>query len=101
MQKVVFLFRRLLETITSEEGLETASYIAYDLGPYSEEVEGALEALSQDGYLTIKDKTVTLTSIGYSTAESLASAKPKAASALRSIVDLLETLTSNEIVLCV
>lgn len=101
VQKVLFLFRKLLESINPEEGPASAGYVAYDLGPYSEEVEGALGALLKDKLLAVKDKSFFLTAQGTGIAEKLESSKPKAASALRSIVDVVELLDSDELILYV
>ncbi|TLZ81511.1 MAG: hypothetical protein E6K03_10215 [Methanobacteriota archaeon] len=102
VQKVSFLFRRLLESIHPEEGPSSVGYIAYDLGPYSEEVEGALVALLKDKLIEMDDnKRFHLTIRGTQIAQELESSKPKASSALRSIVDVVELLTSNELILYV
>lgn len=101
VQKAIFLFRKLLESINPDEGPSSAGYVAYDFGPYSEEVEGALDTLLRDKLLGAKDKNFLLTSEGALVAKELEVAKPKAASALRSIVDVVELLTPDELILYV
>ena len=102
VQKVSFLFRKLLESIHPEEGPASVGYIAYDLGPYSEEVEGALLALLKDKLIRLDDdKRFHLTSRGTEIAEELEASKPKATSALRSIVEVVELLNTNELILYV
>ena len=103
VQKVSFLFRKLLESISPEEGPASAGFIAYDLGPYSEEVHGALLTLLKDKILAVDEKTkyYRLTPEGARIAKELELAKPKASSALRSIVDVVELLDSKELVLYV
>jgi len=102
VQKVLFLFRKLLESIHPEEGPASVGYIAYDLGPYSEEVEGALVALLKDGLIELDaNKRFHLTAQGARIARDLESSKPKATSALRSIVDVVEILNPDELILYV
>jgi len=101
VQKVVFLFRKLLESINPQEGPASAGYTAYDLGPYSEEVEGALLALLKDRLIEVDMKRFHLTDQGTRIAKELESSKPKATTALRSIVDVVEILNSDELILYV
>ena len=102
VQKVTFLFRRLLGNVDESQSPEAAGYIAYDLGPYSEEVEGALSSLCDDHLVEVSQKReLGLTSAGGAVATQIATERLKGVKAMDSILDLLEDLSPQEIILYV
>ena len=90
-----------------EETSTTASptgtgYIAYDYGPYSDEVAGAVETLCDDRLFAVAtDKTLRTTSPGKAVAGEIESAKPRAVQAMDSILDTVGDLSEKELILYV
>jgi len=102
VQKVTFLFRRLLGSVDAVQGPEASGYIAYELGPYSEEVEGALRSLCNERLIEVSQKKeMRLSGTGTAVASQVASGRPKGVSAMDSILELLEDLGPEEIILYV
>jgi len=101
IQKVSFLFRRLLESVDQAEGPQESGYIAYDFGPYSEEVEGSLNSLIKDGLLSVVNRRMSLTPKGRKIADLIVRERPNGAAAMNSILGLVQSLTPNELILYV
>ena len=102
IQKVTFLFRRLLGSVDESQSPEASGYIAYDLGPYSEEVEGSLSSLCDDRLVQVdQNKELKLSSAGEVVASQIANERLKGARAMDSILELLEDLSPQEIILYV
>jgi len=102
VQKVTFLFRRLLSSVDEGQGPEASGFIAYELGPYSEEVEGSLRTLCDDRLIDVNQKKeLKLTSAGEVVASEIAAERLKGVRAMESILELLENLSPQEIILYV
>jgi uncharacterized protein YwgA len=102
LQKVAFLFLQRMEETSTTASPSGTGYIAYDYGPYSDEVAGAVETLCDDRLLAVAtDKTLRTTSAGKAVAGEIESAKPRAVQAMDSILDTVGDLSEKELILYV
>jgi predicted HTH domain antitoxin len=102
VQKVAFLFLRLMEQSEGKGGVEAEGYVPHDFGPYSEEVVGAIDnllsmkLLSEGPGMTFKPSAA-----GARVADSILASKDRARQAIDSILDVIAELNAREIILYV
>lgn len=102
LQKVAFLFIQRMEELAAAASPAGTGYVAYDYGPYSEELAGAVETLCDDKLVSIEpNRTIHVTPAGRAVVEQLELTKVRAVQAMDSILQTVEGLTENELMLYV
>lgn len=102
VQKIAFLFLRLMEQSEGRAGVEGEGYAPHDYGPYSEEVVGALDNLLSMKLLSEgPGKTFKPSPAGALLADSILASKDQARQAIESILDVIAGLSAREIILYV
>jgi predicted HTH domain antitoxin len=102
VQKVAFLFLRLMEQSKGRGGVEGEGYAPHDYGPYSEEMVGAIDNLLSMKLLSEgPGKTFKPSPAGALLADSILASKDRARRAIESIMDVIAGLGAREIILYV